>query len=64
MVIFLIVDLVEVGDKKTPDAERNGLYMVTDVTNLFLEDDFTQLVSLTKGGLSSSNDRSLFRGMR
>jgi hypothetical protein len=64
MVIFLIVDLVEVGDKKTPDAERNGLYMVTDVTNLFLEDEFTQLVSLTKGGLSSSNDRSLFRGMR
>ena len=64
MVIFLMVDLVEVGDNKRPDIARDGLYIVTNITNAFLEDEFSQLITLTKGGLSSSNDRSLFREKR
>jgi hypothetical protein len=64
MVIFLMVSVVEVGETKGPDVQRDGLYMVTDVTNLFFEDDFTQIISLTKGGLSDSNDRALFREKR
>ncbi len=64
MVIFLMVSVVEVGETKGPDVQRDGLYMVTDVTNLFFEDDFTQIISLTKGGLSDTNDRALFREKR
>ena len=64
MVIFLMVDVVEVGDPGRPDVQRDGLHMVTDMTNFFYEDEFTQIISLTKGGLSDSNDRSLFRGKR
>ena len=64
MVIFLMVDLVEVGDPGRPDVLRDGLHMVMSVTNLFVEDEFTQLVSLTKGGLSGSSDRSLFKEKR
>jgi hypothetical protein len=64
MVIFLMVDLVEVGESGRPDVQRDGLHMVTDITNFFFEDEFSQIISLTKGGLSDSNDRSLFRGKR
>ena len=64
MVIFLMVSVVEVGESKGPDVQRDGLYMVTDITNLFVEDDFTQIISLTKGGLSDTNDRALFREKR
>lgn len=64
MLIFLMVSVVEVGESKGPDVQRDGLYMVTDITNLFVEDDFTQIISLTKGGLSDTNDRALFREKR
>ena len=64
MVIFLMVDLIEVGDPDRPDMLRDGLHMVTSITNLFVEDEFTQLVSLTKGGLSAGNGRNLFREKR
>ena len=64
MVIFLMVDLIEVGESGRPDVQRDGLHMVTDITNFFFEDEFTQIISLTKGGLSDSNDRSIFRGKR
>ena len=64
MVIFLMVDLVEVGESGRPDVQRDGLHMVTDITNFFFEDEFSQIISLTKGGLSDSNDRALFREKR
>ena len=64
MVIFLMVDVVEVGETRGPDVQRDGLYMVTDITNVFFEDTFEQMISLTKGGLSDSNDRALFREKR
>jgi hypothetical protein len=64
MVIFLMVSVVEVGETRGPDVQRDGLYMVTDITNVFFEDTFEQMISLTKGGLSDSNDRALFREKR
>ena len=64
MVIFLMVDVVEVGETRGPDPKRDGLYMVTDITNVFFEDSFEQMISLTKGGLSDMNDRALFREKR
>ena len=64
MVIFLMVDLIEAGDPGRPDIERDGLYMITSVTNAFVEDEFKQMVTITKGGVSSTNDRSLFKEKR
>ena len=64
MVIFLMVDLIEAGAPGRPDVARDGLYMVTNITNLFQEDEFSQLITLTKGGLSTTNERSLFKENR
>ena len=60
MVIFLMVDLIEVGSGNSIDVQRNGLYLVTDITNMFIEDEYIQAVTLSKGGLSDTNDRTLF----
>jgi hypothetical protein len=60
MVIFIMVDRIEVANNPQADRERDGFYMITGITNVHEEDTYVQLLSMTKGGLSQSYDRALF----
>ena len=60
MVIFIMVDRIEVSPSRQADRERDGFYMVTSVVNSHMEDNFMQLLTLTKGGLSKTYDRMVF----
>jgi hypothetical protein len=60
MVIFIMVDRIEVANNPQADRERDGFYMITGITNVHEEDSYVQLLSMTKGGLSQSYDRALF----
>jgi len=58
MVIFVMVTRNEVGKNPVTDKERDGYYMITDIVNQHMEDNYTQSVLMTKGGLTKDFDRS------
>ena len=60
MVIFIMVDRIEVAKNPQADKERDGFYMITNITNVHEDDNYMQMITMTKGGLSKSYDRVLF----
>jgi len=60
MVIFIMVDRIEVAKHPQADRARDGFYMITSITNVHDGDNYLQIVSMSKGGLSQSYDRVLF----
>jgi hypothetical protein len=51
MTLLIDADVQEVAKTPEIDQLRSGEYMITDITNAFFGDGYTQTLSITKGGL-------------